>query len=179
MDLVRGVPEHPDARDSRRRLLEQLDSLFGQLTTEIPDSCHVPSRPREARDEPSLDGIRRVHGHDRRGCRGLLGRDGCLGIPGHDDVGLESEHLREQTGYVVDRPVATSLHQEVSARHIAELAQAPNEASLPAVTGHAGRPAATRTTLATGWATPTSGAARRPPVTAPRNTRRSTTRSPD
>src|SRR5215470_12536786 len=68
--FIRRTPQHRDAGQLGQRLLEQLEPLPRQINRGDGRASDVPSRPREARDEPALDRVvsSRDNNWDRLGC---------------------------------------------------------------------------------------------------------------
>src|SRR5262249_11148012 len=67
------VPECRNARNARKRLLEELETLHARLFRLEAQTRDVSARPSKARYEPRLDGIHNASHDDGDRCRGGLG----------------------------------------------------------------------------------------------------------
>src|SRR5262245_2857976 len=92
------TPEHSQAGQGRKNLLQQLQAFGRQFGRKKAGACDVSSWPREAGDEPSSDRVANGshHNGDRLGC--LSRRVGGLRSGGQDDVDLALNELGGECG---------------------------------------------------------------------------------
>ena len=120
-----GLPEHGDAGYVREHILEQLQALGGQLWGEKGEPSQVPSRLRQAGDEPILDRIPHDRSNDGDGHSCLSGGNGSRCIARDDEVDVKANQLHRQIREMLDLALREPiLDRDVLILNIAELTQA-------------------------------------------------------
>ena len=85
-----GIPQRGHARDTRRDLLEQFEPFPAQAVFKHQEAGGVATRPRQARNETSADGINDKHEHNRHGSGHIeQWRGGRRARSGQDDIRRE------------------------------------------------------------------------------------------
>ena len=118
-------PEDSDPIDSRNSPLEQFQALADQLGSKARQPSDIAARPREARDEPALDGIANTSEDDGDRFGGLHGRQGDACASCHEnDIDLEQNQFGCKSGGALDPPLGVSIFNDnVAALDVTEIAQ--------------------------------------------------------
>jgi hypothetical protein len=122
--VVIRIPEHGHARDPRRRQLQELQALRGQVRRDEADARDVAARCGERLHELAADRISARHDDDRNRLRGRLDERRHVATDREDHVRLGSHEvcgeLGEPFGVALGMPV---LDRKVLAFHVAVLAE--------------------------------------------------------
>jgi hypothetical protein len=127
---VVGIPQHRHPPQTRRKLLEKLQTLGCDLRRHVRDAGNVPAGPRQAVGQPSCDRIScRKHHHGKRGV-GLGGNRRQI-AQGDDDPNLACRELGDEPGQAIRVSLrSAAFERQILVRHIAVLGQAAHERSL-------------------------------------------------
>ncbi len=90
---IRGILEEGHAGEARHGLGEQLEPFPGEFGVHAAQPRDVPSRPRQARDEPVPHGIDTGRHDDGDGAGRVLGRQGGGGRPHNDEIYAQAHQV--------------------------------------------------------------------------------------
>ena len=122
IDVI-GIPQHRDAGERRRELVQELKPLGGKVGGHEGNAGDVAARAGEARHQPGLYGIV-AHCHDDWDRTGRRAHEWCHVTAEHvDEIGLRRDQLAREHGQALRFALSgAGLEHNVLTFHVSELA---------------------------------------------------------
>src|SRR5262249_14431861 len=121
---VHRVPQSCHARNLRKRLFEQLETLRAQLRVQQGGAGDVPARPSQAGHELEPKWISNSYHHNWHTLGLLFGCDDRRSRRGHNDVRVESDQFRSELWKLLEFALcSTEVDGDVLALVVAKLSE--------------------------------------------------------